>query len=207
MTIFSIIFSPSDWNKRSTLTERTIKNTLTGLRIGILNYFFFPLFVSVVYRRVCRPPLLCAADIWKGKSRSVLHTLVHQRSILMLLFYLSLRHPICLFIYDFPTIILKSYASLIFPLLFNPPSFIIYLMMMYNSRWKVNSRKLIILQLFPLFNPSVTEPCIPVSLRYGHLTSNCHYSIAVQTQYLVSLDSPPIEGNCLSRAYKPGCRD
>jgi len=80
-------------------------------------------------------------------------------------FYLSFRHQICLFIYDFPTTILRNYASLIFPLSFNPPSLVIYLMMMYNIWWRVNSRKLIILQLFPLINPCVIEADIPISLR------------------------------------------
>ena len=45
------------------------------------------------------------------------------------------------------------------------PFLIIYLKMMYNIRWRVNSRKLIILQLFPVINPSVTEAGIPISLR------------------------------------------
>jgi len=38
-------------------------------------------------------------------------------------------------------------------------------MMKYNIRWRINSRKLIIPQLFPVINPSVTEAGIPVGLH------------------------------------------
>jgi hypothetical protein len=168
---FSLPFQPYWLKQRSTLTENDIKNTLTGLLLGVLNYIFCSTCCFCCLYESLQAFLALWSSFFLGWGGGGVRPAKSYTSwfirvpIQRFFFYLNLRHPICLFIYDFPTIILSSYASLIFPLLFNPPSFIIYLMMMYNIRWRVNSRKLIILQLFSLINPSVTEAGIPVSLR------------------------------------------